>query len=198
MTRTKTIVLRKFEECNEELQEKILDKHRDIESEFWGCRMDEYDEYYTIHLEEQGFINPKIRYDLSCCQGSGASFTCDSVDIDVVLKDVEIPHKQTLIDILKEYCEVQVITNGNWMYMHEHSCGVAFEYPSNKDLPLLDKAIDKVTDIIEEKRLEACGTLYEELEKDYEYLQSNEHIKEALIANDYYFDENGNIDYPND
>jgi hypothetical protein len=180
------------------LQKKILDKHRDIESEFWGCRMDEYDEYYTIHLEEQGFINPKIRYDLSCCQGSGASFTCDSVDIDVVLKDVEIPHKQTLIDILKEYCEVKVEKDVNCRYTHEYSCGVTFNYPSNKDLPLLDKAIDKVIDIIEEKRLEACSTLYEQLEKDYEYLESDECIRETLIANEYYFDENGNIDTPND
>jgi len=198
MTRTKTLVLRQFEECSKELQEKILDKHRDIDSEFWGSNMDEFSDLYIRTLEEQGFMNPKIRYDLSCGQGSGASFTCNSIDLDALLKNVEIPHKQALINILKEYCEVKIEENASWSYMHKHSCLVSFNYPSSKDLPLLDRAVDKVIDIIEEKRLQACDTLYEQLENDYEYLESDECIKETLIANEYYFDEEGNIDYPND
>lgn len=198
MTRTKTLVLRQFEECSEELQKKILDKHRDIESEFWGCQMHEFSDLYIRTLKEQGFINPNTRYDLSCCQGSGASFTCNNIDLDVLLKDVEIPHKQTLINILEEYCEVKVEESADWRYAHKYSCRLTFNYPSSKDLPLLNKAIDKVIDIIEEKRLQACDTLYEQLEKDYEYLESDGCVRETLIANEYYFDEEGNIDYPND
>lgn len=198
MTRTKTLVLRQFEECSKELQEKILNKHRDIETEYWGCHMDEYDEYYIHTLEEQGFMNPKIRYDLSCCQGSGASFTCNNIDLDVLLKDVEIPHKTAILDIINTYYGLKVEENSNWRYMHKNTCSITTDTSLMRDLPLIEKAIDKVIDIIEEKRLQACDTLYEQLEKDYEYLESDECVRETLIANEYYFDEEGNIDYPND
>ena len=44
---------------------------------------------------------------------------------------------------------------------------------------------------IEDKRLELCKYFYNTLEKDYYYLQSDECIKETIIANEYEFLKDG-------
>ena len=48
-------------------------------------------------------------------------------------------------------------------------------------------------EIIDGWRLEACGQLYKELEDAYEGLTSEESIYDTCVANEYEFDENGEI-----
>ncbi len=48
---------------------------------------------------------------------------------------------------------------------------------------------DQVTQYVRE----LCKDLYRSLEKEYDYLTSDEAVKETLIDNDYKFDEEGNL-----
>ena len=49
-----------------------------------------HDSYY-LSIENAGFKNPKIYYDLSCSQGSGACFDSNELDFNTLLKDVIVP-----------------------------------------------------------------------------------------------------------
>lgn len=46
---------------------------------------------------------------------------------------------------------------------------------------------------VEEWRRDVCHAIYDSLEREYEWLQSDEVVKEALVANEHEFDEEGNI-----
>jgi hypothetical protein len=48
-------------------------------------------------------------------------------------------------------------------------------------------------DWLESKRIDFCEQIYKELQKEYEYLTSDEAIKERFIANDYTFESDGSM-----
>lgn len=47
-------------------------------------------------------------------------------------------------------------------------------------------------DFVTDKYEDLCHELYKSLEKEYEYLNSDEAVDESLIVNEYEFDEDGN------
>jgi hypothetical protein len=145
------------------------------------------DDIYIETLKEQGFLNPEISYDLSYSQGSGASFTCTELDYDILLKEYTGKHKNWLISILKHYGEIKIERCYSCHYVHENSCNTElYEYTQYNYSRIIDE-LENIRKYIEYKRLEACSTLYDQLEAEINWLTSDECIKEILIANDYYF-----------
>lgn len=182
----KTINLYTFEELTEDQQAEVIEKNRDYYSDT-TCNLIEYDEAHVMKLEEQGFINPKISYSLNYCQGDGASFTCKELDFDLLLKDYKHAHKDWLLNILKNYCEVQIERSYSCHYVHERSCNTElYEYTQGNYPHIIDE-LDNIRQYIEDLRLQACETLAEDLQADIDYLTSDEAIAEALIINEYYF-----------
>lgn len=98
-----------FNELNEEQKKKVLDKYRDINVEDFSLIIDKG--YYKKPIEDAGFNDPKLHWDLSHCQGSGASFDCDSIDVSKALKDWDYHHKKWIIRILEEFFVVKVYKN---------------------------------------------------------------------------------------
>ena len=197
--RTKTLVLRQFEECSEELQKKILEKERYINVDYRNLTED--DEAYTLMLQEEGFMKTEISYDISCCQGSGACFDCTEFDVDKLLKDYTCKHKQWIIDIIKNECTISINNCGNWnLYVHENTrrLDIDFYDRGNCNHDRIQEMIDIINSYLENKRHDLCIDLHRDLQNDYDYLTSDECVAETLIANEYYFDEEGNIEIPND
>ena len=184
--KTKTINLYKFEELTEEQQAKVLDKYRDFNDDMLN-HLIEYDDDYILSLKEQGFINPKISYDLSYSQGSGVSFTCTQLDYNLFLKDYKGKHKNWMIKILKQYCEMQIEREYSCHYVHERSCNTELYVYTQYNYPHIMDELENIRNHIEEIRLEACVNLAEDLQDEIDYLQSDERIAESLIVNEYYF-----------
>ena len=183
---TKTINLYKFEELSPEQQEKCIEKHRDFNDDIL-CNLIDFDDAYIETLKDQGFLNPEISYDLSYSQGSGASFTCTELDYDILLKEYTGKHKDWLISILKQYGEIKIERCYSCHYVHENSCNTElYEYTQYNYSRIIDE-LENIRKYIEDKRLEACSTLYDQLESEIDWLTSDDCIKENLIANDYYF-----------
>lgn len=184
----KTINLYKFEELTAEQQAKVLDKHRDFNDDI-TCNLIEHDYSYIEKLKELGFINPDISYSLSNCQGDGASFTCSQLDYDLLLKDYTGKHKSWMLEILKQYCEVQIERKFSCHYVHESSCYTELYERTQYNYPHIIDELENIRQHIEAIREQACLELKHDLQADIDYLESDEAIAEALIVNDYYFNE---------
>lgn len=197
MTKTKTIILRQFDDCDKELQKKILDNYRYIETEWYDLLENEY---YVNMLAEYGFncSRKDIDYDISYCQGSGASFRCSDIDWSIVLKDMDLRHKKWWCEYLKD-CGVSIKDNMS-RYSHEmtkyidtENCVLDYR-GAEHDYPHLSREFDRILAYAEDRRLSACYKLYHDLEEEYEGLTSDEYVAETLRCNEYYFNERGEID----
>lgn len=184
--KTKTINLYKFEELTAEQQVKVIDKYSDINDEL-TCSLITWDDRFVQGLKEKGFLNPDISYYLSYSQGDGASFTCSELDYDLLLKDYTGKHKSWMIEILKQYCEVKIRRSYYCRYVHERSCNTELCEYMRYYYPRITDELENIRQHIENKRLNACIELAESLQSEIDYLTSEEAIKEALIANEYYF-----------
>ena len=184
--KTKTINLYKFHELTAEQQAKVIDKYSDINDEL-TCDLTTWDEHFVQCLKEQGFLNPDISYSLSYRQGDGASFTCTQLDYDLLLKDYAGKHKSWMLEILKQYCEVKIERSYCCHYYHERSCNTELYEYTLYNYPRIKDELENIRQYIEDIRLEACINLAEDLQNEIDYLTSDEAIKEALIANEYYF-----------
>ena len=201
MIKHKVIELRTFDECSPELQKKILDKYRYWETE-GGWIVDMVTDYTSDMLDrEYGFkCTPKdIHYDVSYCQGSGASFTCDDFDWNKLLDGLDIKHKKWWCAYL-ESCGMKIVNN-DCHYCHEMTkhwdtgyCDLDYTYADDK-YHYLSKEFDKIMKHLEDIRLKACNELYEAVKADYEYYESDEYLSEYFTDNEYLFNEEGEIDY---
>lgn len=191
--KTKTIILRQFKECSKELQETILNNYRDINVE--DVNIYENNDTHMQNLADKGFLNPTVYYDLSCRQGNGACFVCSEFELNLLLENLEIKHKTWLINIIKNYCEIELKRNNlATFYTHENTVNFNIITYFQKDYKNIEKAIETIEKHIEKIRLEACKELYKNLTNDYDFLRSDEQVKETLIANEYYFNKYGKIE----
>lgn len=197
----KIIKLMTFDECSPELQKKILDKYRNFETE-GGWIADIECEYTSEMLDDKyGFIctAKDIQYDVSYCQGSGASFTCDEFDWDKLLEGLDIKHKKWWCEYLESCCMKIVGNNSRYCHrMTKHwdtgDCKLDYMY-SSKVYPYLSKEFERILAYLEDIRLKACDELYKTVEADYEHYESDEYLSQLFIDNEYYFNEEGEIDH---
>ena len=200
MIKHKVIELRTFDECSPELQKKILEKYRYFETE-GGWIVDMVCDYTSDMLDyKYGFkcTAKDIHYDVSYCQGSGASFTCDDFDWNKILKDLDIKHKKWWCAYL-ESCGMKIVSNDSHycheMTKHWDTGDCELDYTSaDKKYPHLSKEFDRIIEYLEDRRIEACGELYEAVKADYEYYESDEYLTQLFIDNEYLFNEKGEIE----
>jgi len=187
--KTVEIKLYKFEELSEAVQQKVLEKLWDInvDYEWWDFIYDDAD---NVNLKISGFDIGRGSY----CE---IEFTQISIDTaKAILKN----HGET--------CETYVLAKN---FLSEHN-RLQNEYNKYSDLyenmnPETDEEeqqeqeyydlMKSFEDDIEELEKEFLNDLSNEylsnLRKSYDYLTSEEAIKEAIEANDYDFTENGKI-----
>lgn len=184
--------IKTFEEFSADEQAEIIERHRYINVDE-GFSLVEWSDDYYIAIENKGFKKPRIFYDLSCCQGSGACFDSSDLDFNILLKDFKCKHKQWIIDLLNDESNVsiQLLQNGYAnRYTHSRTRYISFVYFREiHTCNRLRSIFENVRNYIANIYLDACSDLYTSLQRDFDYLISDEAVKETLIDNDYCFNE---------
>lgn len=185
----KTYKIKTFGEFTEEEQKKILDIHREMDVE--GFDLVEVNNFQEI-VEAMGFLEPEVSYDISGCQGSGTCFDCNKFDFDLLLKDYECKHKKMFIDLLKNGWVELDITRNYFATHYCHSRTRDLRILSTKELLCYSHLVETFKDILEyckNQYQEACYSLHKAILNEYDYLTSDETVKDLLITNEYFFNE---------
>lgn len=184
--------IKTFEEFSEQEQAEIIERYRYINVEYESCFTD-YDKSYSSAIEEKGFINPEIHFDISGCQGSGACFDSDELDFNILLKDFNCKHKQWIINLLNDENNVSIqIKQNHYANHYSHSRTriiFLFYFIHFNNYKRLKSVLEEARNHIEKVYLKTCDILYKTLQKDCDYFMSDESVKDTLIVNNYYFNE---------
>lgn len=185
----KTIILRNFDECSEELKAKILQNYRDINTNFewWESVYD----WKTEQATEKGFEIDRIYFSGFWSQGDGAMFEGRVIDVTKFMDGIN-PHVKRLLQsgLLSVSCSFKHYGH----YYHEKSYQHSFDADCPGQYDNIWLELERVEQNITSAYENYCGEIYAALEKEYEYLTSDEIITETLQANKYLFNEQGKID----
>lgn len=172
--KTKTINLYSFDECSEELKEKILENYWDINvnDSFW----------YESIIEDAQRIGLKItEFDI---EGR-------HIDGDCILDHTEIAHK--ILEEHGEQCDTYKLAEA---FLQERG-EIVNTAPRDDDGEFEDER--KLDDDLDECESEFKHNLLEEylsiFRKEYEYQTSEEQVIESIRANEYTFNEKGKIEH---
>jgi len=204
--REEIIKLYKFDELDPDIQEQVIDKHREwnVDDSWWYESMIDC---YTDELQKMGFNKVSIYFSGFSSQGDGAVFECKSIDFDTILTTFI---KENFRDIYDWYMDGLIefgfsIYRYSSMYSHERTARFEIDYIEvTTDDELTQKEYDDLVEKysarinefgnwMEEWRYDYCHKIYKELENDYEYQTSDEAIKESLIVNEYEFLADGSM-----
>lgn len=205
--KTKTINLYQFDELSESAKEKARD--------WWRSCQDENDLQHVIDdfetIAEKIGINfsthkvnlygggvrheSNIWYSGFCSQGDGACFEGSyryKAGFVKAVKDYAPQDKElhricdTLQDLQKRhFYQLRATINHSGRYYHSNSVSIDVYRQDEKDLP------KSVQDDITELMRDLMDWLYRQLEKEYDYQNSNEYIDETIRINEYDFDSEG-------
>jgi hypothetical protein len=195
-----------FGELQADAKDRALDAHRQINVDFDGWWDGVYEDWKE-KLEGMGFLEPKIWFRGFSSQGDGACFDCGHIDVRKFASGKKedfirllFPHINKYLDAVENCISFAVKENSYAThYCHWNTRYVDWEVHTNYEeelgVHLSAKFEDKVKemgDLIEQVRADLSKEIYADLEKEYDYLTSDEAVGEALEANDYLFDEEGN------
>lgn len=194
---TKTYQLYAFNELNEETQEKVIDKFRDINTSdsFW---------YECIYEDAKTIANlfgldiDKIYFSGFWSQGDGASFEGSYEYKKKSLQSVKdyAPLDNDLHDIVerivklqkKHFYKLYAKTSVSGHYVHS-GCMSVDVINENKTHGYPDNEEDELKQLLRE----FADWIYSRLSDEYDYQTKDETIKEFLEANDYEFLESGEL-----
>ena len=189
----KIINIYSFKELDESAREKVVDKFRidqDINFEF------AIDEFKSQLSNDFGIKNPSILFSGFYSQGDGACFTCDNIDLTKFCAALKIKSKfKTLLKYSDDYIQIRI--KHNHRYYHERSTDTSIDfsptYLADKTIIAVEKQLANFELIFEEWALAKCKEIYKALQDENDFQTSNETIIETIEANNYEFDEYGNI-----
>lgn len=193
MTTTKTITLYKYDELPEDIQEKVLEKNRfiNVDGDFWH----DYDgktgfsskEIHKYHLDPQKSIDllsyKKMYFSLDrdyFIQFVDAEF----LDDETARKYLGVP--KALWDQVDWRIVDCPSRDGNTRLEYEPGFSREKDFTSKQE-EILDRAVERFSDKVDEA--------LKGLRDNYEYLISDEAVRDTLEANEYTFREDGEIEY---
>lgn len=179
-----------FSELREDVKEIVIQKYREtqLDYDWYQCVIDDW----TVFLEAYGFDNPKIAFSGFWSQGDGASFTCDNVDFHNIV-DEELKCEDYKWEDAKQFVlcsrayEAGLLSANVYRtdthYSHRRTVSLSFDetfnVPSTK-VNNLSRASDYLYDHLRDKIMEFSDKIYADLEKEYDWLSSDEQISETL------------------
>lgn len=170
------INLYQFDELDKKAQEKALENFRSINVE-WDWYEPVYEEFKEI-ASEYGIEVDDMNFSGFYSQGDGASFTGE-------ISDFKKFAEKTGLEKLARFSKV--IEENLTMKIKRYNVDVYGSYVSH---PAIENPIEGK---LREVKEELCEKLYRILEEEYDYLTSNEVVKETIIANGYEFTEGGEL-----
>ena len=194
--RTKPTVLYQFDELSEAAKTKAIEAMRDINTDHdWSEFSREY--WQDDKLPELGFDNAQIAFSGFWSQGDGASFTA-TVNAGKFIKAHKLTRRfRRLVNILQHgWSVIGRVYRTSHHYSHEYTVTTEMEtdyYSDNtKRQDRVETQVKELEEIILSEVRDLSRQIYRELEKEYEYLVSDEAIAETIRSNEYEFDKNGN------
>jgi len=189
-----------FDELSEQAKEKAIEKQKQsdgyLDYEWYDCVKYEFEE----KAKESGFNYTKSYFSGFWSQGDGAMFEYDHLDDKLRL---EFINQLNLSPMRKDWLINNTCISGKGRqsghYYHENSCSHSIYWEvDNGDLhwdrtfyKWLESFFEEFEDFIIDKYKDLCCEYYKSLEKEYDWLMSDEQIAEHLIANEYEFNEEG-------
>jgi RNA binding exosome subunit len=154
----------------------------------------QYDDWYNFIFEDfqetlikNGFYNADIQFSGFWSQGDGL---CFDAKIDAS-KFAETTNEKRVVNLIDDnYITEFTIEKTSFANHYSHEKTRFVDYDAT-DYNNINKVLENLCDKIEEKRLELCKDFYKRLEKSYYHLQSDEVVKETILANEYEFLSNG-------
>lgn len=193
-TETTTRTLFQFNELSEDAQERAIQRFRDINTDHeW---YDSTVESLAEELENIGFNDPQISFSGFWSQGDGASFTSKRANVESLIEALkDSPHHRKYKRFLTKIADYLSVTveRINHRYSHQYSARAVVDSCLPGRRVHLDALINRFEDDVESLRLELSNTIYETLEKEYEFLTSDQIVIETIEANEYEFLECGTL-----
>lgn len=188
-----------WNELSPEQRAKIIDKNRNIRLD-WLSNEEIIWEFSEAgnKIADAGFLNPDVYYVYDHCQGQGACFDCEIFNWELLLEDLDIPHKQLFIKLIENS---PAITYGirkpaafyAWHYYHERCRTFFLEWDTKFEDIVKHRKTNKILSEIQwhvgKKRLTLCQEAFSEICKAIDWLQSDECITEELECQDWYYNE---------
>jgi len=201
----KQIYVYTWDELTEEAREKAIERRREENYDYEP----DYDlDYHTEWLDARGFERADISWSGFYSQGDGASFTAD-VSLEKIFS--YMVYQSTSWDDIKifyyflELLKRDLIEFPAWStrrscsYSHENTCRIDYDFNLNMENYsgqaedwFIEAAGDIISDI-EDLRHEWSQTIYQALQGEYEYTQTDEYLIDEL--SDSQFTEDGSIYY---
>jgi hypothetical protein len=213
--RTIRVKLYTFEELSEDIQSKVLDKFRNSQVEYNDWYDSDYDDFKTLCATVGIEVDEKKTYFSGfSSQGDGAGFT-SHIDLKELVEGIAnkkyLEHAPNIHDEVKSFTpspcpvdkrvldliyrnviDISINTKGN---DRPFSSKLEFwyNYTSNEcvNYKNVEKQMNELEEWLEDTVNEFTNLLYRLLERDYEYLTSDESVKEHIIANEYEFTKDG-------
>ena len=183
----------KFNELEKKVQEKVLERERYTyveEMNWWAYMIEDFG--YTMHADHSFCVDEDgVSFDLYS-QDAGAGFTGEfetaqaAINVALAFDLKEDVNKASILDEIREYGEVRVsklsysnTSPRNWnTYIELLIDGVPMEE---------DEKYTPFVKALEEWKDEECSRLYTALEEKYDYLTSDEYVRQELEEGDYEF-----------
>lgn len=179
-----------FDELSEEVQEEVLNTNRDweVDHDWWDFLLEDWKD----RLNEIGFEDANIYFSHMYCQGDGAVFESD-LDIEKLCSHLL-------------YCDATTYNEGRVLRttvmaawtgllddfylkrlhsLYDHGGSAAIVWSTNC------QQVDDVMELIEALRYDLCQQIFFDLRREYEYLTSDEVVRERML--DLEFTKDGSI-----
>lgn len=176
------------------LKKNLLDANQETD-EFINLSLEQDQEEVVLDLESKGFCNVKVNYDLSYCQGSGAYFTFEGVNVlKLMKKEKSIYHSAYPIRYLfkdwgrklrqlDSYSDIKTIHN-HWAnhYCHENCVDIEFDDKSIDFTDLQKHQFESFQSDFTRLYKNLCYEVYNKMQKALDYYTSEEFLIEDLKA----------------
>lgn len=188
---TKTFEIYTFEELTTEVQNKLIEKYRDINTsyEFWHNHLIE-----DFKEDDSIFNKTKVYYSGFWSQGDGAVFLYDRINQEFFYQFIEKEcnfltekRKQLIINNVAAHAK----NTHNSRYYHEKSTSHYVEIEINETLnhhkhTNIINLLEQVESLFEAYLIgtfeNICLDFYRSLESHFNYLQEDQQVKETLIS----------------
>lgn len=161
--------------------------------EWWEA---EY-EYWTKELREEGFEEVEICFSGFWCQGDGASFTAERVNLSRFLHaENRWKPEYRLLEVAEAVgstMDIKVVRRDSH-YVHQYTVDPEFWGGIACDGLMghrISQMLGEIEKLMKERVVELCNAIYKSLEKEYDYLVSDAVVMETIEANDYMFNYKG-------
>ena len=159
----------------------------------------DFKDYCKEVLKEEGFIDTKVSYSLSYCQGDGLCFSARKYNkLENLFNEVLGPNKEKTAKLLTENC-VQVFKGNNGHYSYAAKSDVDLYLENNTssinvtNTNNIDSIISEVLSKLEDIYIDICKQLENTGYSQIKWEQSEEAFIDSCQANDYTFEINGKM-----